>query len=71
MFTFNDFITLILIWVVVLFMCLPIGIKSEKNPIAGQEKGAPAQHYFGSKIIISLIISAILTLLYSYVVNGK
>jgi predicted secreted protein len=71
MFTFNDFITLILIWVVILFICLPIGIKNELNPIAGQERGAPAQHNFGMKIIISLLISTVLTLLYGYIVNGQ
>jgi len=53
------FIYIMTFWVVI-FCILPIGVTTDENPQAGNDKGAPKHHNMKKKFIYTAIISLIL-----------
>lgn len=51
-------------WWVVFFMALPVGVKRDDNPKAGNDSGAPNNANVGKKAIITTLIATSLTLFY-------
>ena len=49
------------VWFLSLFVTLPFGLKRVENPEAGQDHGAPEQHYMWQKAAIAFVIALILT----------
>ena len=49
-----------MIWVVVLFLVLPWGVKIPKNAEKGHATSAPENPYIGLKFLITSVISAFL-----------
>lgn len=61
-------LVLTVLWIILVFISLPIGIKIEKNPIVGHADSAPINPYLWRKVCISFIISVVLTMIYCYIV---
>ena len=62
---YNHLITFTCIFIVVFFICLPIGITQNDDTTIGIEKGAPKNPHLGLKTMISVIISLVLTIIYA------
>ncbi|MES2214750.1 MAG: DUF1467 family protein [Pseudomonadota bacterium] len=62
-------LTFTVIWIVVIFIVLPIGIKMPKNFEKGHADSAPEKHYVGLKLIITFCISLVLTAVYWLIVG--
>jgi len=63
---FGAVITFTLIWMIVLFTILPIGIKNQvetSNWVKGTDPGAPVESNIKKKLIVTTLISAILFLI--------
>ena len=52
------FFTYLLIWWVVLFTVLPLGVEPEKTPQIGNDAGAPEHPGIKRKLILTTLISA-------------
>jgi predicted secreted protein len=50
----------IVLWWVVLFAILPLGVKRVENPGRGQERGAPEKPDLLRKAIITSVVAAVL-----------
>ena len=59
-------LTVTIIWVVLLFMTLPFFVHVPNQQPKGHASSAPEHPYFGTKILISLILSIILGAIYNY-----
>jgi len=57
------FIYIMTFWIVI-FIVLPFGVKTEDNPISGNDHGAPKNSMIKKKIIITAIISFVLVTVY-------
>lgn len=59
----------VLVWCIVLFTVLPVGIKKVEKPEEGHDPGAPANpelpKRFFATTLISLVVTTILVLLYN------
>ncbi|MBI3505694.1 MAG: DUF1467 family protein [Proteobacteria bacterium] len=54
--------TYVIVWWIVLFMALPVGIRPNAGPdVRGQMKGAPEKPMMLKKIVWTSIIAAVLT----------
>lgn len=62
-------LVLTVFWVFFIFIFLPIGIKTHKNPVIGHADSAPINPNLGLKMVISFIISIVLTIIYWYIVT--
>ena len=60
---FECFIVYIVIWWILFFISLPMGIKKIKNAEPGHDSGAPDKTYLWKKFIIV----SILTLIFTYI----
>ena len=63
---FGAVITFTLIWMIVLFTILPIGIKNQvetSNWVKGTDPGAPVESNIKKKLIVTTLISVILFLI--------
>ena len=71
MLTLSDIIsfifTFLIVWSVVFFMALPIGIKPQKKVKLGNDPGAPANPNLKPKIIGTTIVSIIIAAIIIYV----
>ena len=56
-------------WLIFFMMILPIGIKVPKNIEKGHASSAPIEPYFGRKILISLALAFIFTIIYIQLIN--
>lgn len=56
-----------MIWLVIMFIILPFGIKVPENVPKGFADSAPSQHYLGIKLVASMIVSIVLTIFYWYI----
>ncbi len=54
------------IWVILLFISLPLFITRDHNPKIGHSTGAPKTHYLSLKLILTLILSVIIAFIYTY-----
>lgn len=62
-------LTYLMIWWIVFFMALPVGIRAEDSPVKGQDSGAPKNPCLGRKMLATTIISALLLWLFIYLVQ--
>jgi len=63
---FGAVIIFTLIWMIVLFTILPIGIKNQvetSNWVKGTDPGAPVESNIKKKLIVTTLVSAILFLI--------
>jgi predicted secreted protein len=59
-------VVFVVVWWMVFFIALPVGIKRDENPELGNSSGAPKNPNLKIKIIITTIISLVLTGIYFY-----
>lgn len=59
-------LTCMVIWVVLIFIALPIGIKTPEHIEKGHADSAPDNHRVGIKLLITFIMSVILSITYWY-----
>ncbi len=57
-------LTCMVIWVVLIFIALPIGIKTPEHIKKGHADIVPENHRVGIKLLITLIMSIILSIIY-------
>ena len=55
-----------IIWITLIFVVLPIGIKVPDKTEKGFADSAPNVHYLGRKLIGTAIVSVVLTAIYWY-----
>ena len=64
-------VAFVIIWIVVLFVVLPFGVRQPDEPEAGHMPGAPVNPRIGVKFAITTGITAVLwVFLYVVVLNG-
>ncbi len=66
---FDFIIVFIILWWIVLFILLPIGIEKEENIEIGNDPGAPKNPMLKKKLLYSTIITFFLTLLIVFFKN--
>ena len=70
----GSIIVYVMIWWIVFFSVLPIGIQSNKDifkdSIEGNDPGAPKNPNIGKKFLITTIITSILFIMIYYLVNN-
>lgn len=59
-------LTCTVIWIILIFIAIPIGIKTPEHIIKGHADSAPDNHYIGKKLLITLLVSVILSVIYWY-----
>lgn len=57
-----------MIWIVLMFLVLPFGLKVTKKTETGFAEGAPDIHYIGYKLLGTAIVSIVLTAIYWYII---
>ena len=57
------FVIFVILWWLILFLILPIGVKKEKSVKFGNDPGAPNNPMLKKKFLITTIIALILTLI--------
>ncbi len=60
----------VVIWWLVFFMALPVGIQQEYNPEKGHDKGAPKNPMIKIKMLITSFIALIITLFLLYLLDN-
>jgi len=68
---FESFVIYVVIWWVLFFIFLPIGIKRSSSFVPGQDSGAPEKTYLWKKILIVSFITLVLTYIIIYLINNK
>ena len=63
---FEYFIIYVVIWWILFFISLPLGVRKSENLLPGQDSGAPEKTYLWKKFIIV----SILTLMFTYIVSS-
>jgi len=64
-------VAFVIIWVVVLFVVLPFGVRQPDNPEEGHMPGAPDNPRIGLRFAVTTAITAVLwTIVYVVVANG-
>ena len=67
---FEYFIIYVVIWWILFFISLPLGVKKSENLLPGQDSGAPEKTYLRKKFIIVSIITLIFTYIVSMVLKN-
>ena len=69
----GSIIVYVMIWWIIFFSILPVGIKSNKeafrDSIEGADPGAPKNPKIGKKFLITTIITSILFIMIYYIVD--
>ena len=65
------FLVFLMIWLIVFFMSLPFGVNVSGDNIIGNAKSAPDNPNLKLKLLISLFISLIPTLIIYWLINNK
>ena len=68
---FEYFIIYIVIWWILFFISLPMGVKKSKNIELGDDSGAPEKTYLWKKFIIVSIITLIFTYLSVLIIDSN
>ena len=68
---FEGFVVYVVIWWILFFIFLPIGVKRSNTLIPGQDSGAPEKTFLWKKIFIVSFISLILTFIIIYLIDNK
>ena len=66
---FEYFIIYIVIWWILFFISLPLGVKRSENLLPGQDTGAPEKTYLWKKFIIVSLLSLIFTYIVAFVLK--
>ena len=53
--------TFLVVWWLVFFMALPLGVQADENPIPGADRGAPARPHLLMKALVTTILAALAT----------
>ncbi len=69
MFGLEIIVIFVIIWWLVLFLTLPIGIQRDENVSKGNDPGAPKNPMLKKKIIFTTIISSFLSIIVSVLKN--
>jgi len=64
------FLTFIMLWWLIFFMSLPIGVVRDENPQVGNAAGAPKNSKLLMKAFITTIIASILTFIFFYMLSN-
>ncbi len=59
----------IMVWWLLFFMALPFGIQRERNPIPGQDHGAPVNPKLKIKALIVTVLAFIVTFLVQWLID--
>ena len=68
---FEGFVVYVVIWWILFFIFLPIGVKRSNTLIPGQDSGAPEKTFLWKKIFIVSFISLTLTFIIIYLIDNK
>ena len=68
---FESFVIYVVVWWVLFFVSLPIGIRRSHSFIPGQDSGAPEKTYLWKKFLIVSVITFAFTLIIIYLINNK
>ena len=66
---FEYFIIYVVIWWILFFISLPLGVKKSKKLLPGQDAGAPEKTYLWKKFTIVSLISLIFTYIVAFVLK--
>jgi predicted secreted protein len=66
----NFILTITMIWMVLIFISFPIGLKMPEKIEKGHADSAPEKHYLIQKIVITFVLSIVITFIYWYIVYG-
>jgi|TARA_B100001059_G_scaffold81108_1_gene79051 predicted secreted protein len=66
---FEYFIIYIVIWWILFFISLPLGVKRSESLLPGQDTGAPEKTYLWKKFTIVSLISLIFTYIVAFVLK--
>ena len=66
---FEYFIIYIVIWWILFFISLPLGVKRSENLLPGQDAGAPEKTYLWKKFTFVSVISLIFTYIVALVLK--
>jgi predicted secreted protein len=66
---FEYFIIYIVIWWILFFISLPLGVKRSENLLPGQDTGAPEKTYLWKKFTIVSLLSLIFTYIVALVLK--
>ena len=66
---FEYFIIYIVIWWILFFISLPLGVKRSENLLPGQDTGAPEKTYLWKKFTIVSLLSLIFTYIVAFVLK--
>ena len=67
---FEYFIIYIVIWWILFFISLPLGVKRSENLLPGQDTGAPEKTYLWKKFTIVSLITFIFTFIVASVLKN-
>ena len=67
---FEYFIIYVVIWWILFFISLPLGVRKSENLLPGQDSGAPEKTYLWKKFIIVSILTLIFTYIASLVLQN-
>ena len=68
---FECFVIYIVVWWVLFFISLPLGVKKSENLLPGHDSGAPEKTYLWKKFIIVSLITLIFTYIAVLVLQGN
>jgi len=69
LFSLDSIVIFIIVWWIVFFVFLPLGISKEKNVIPGNDPGAPSNANLKLKIIFTTVCTLFLTIIISFLKN--
>ena len=69
MFTFDNLAVFLIVWWIVLFIFLPIGVSKDNNVLSGNDPGAPRHTNLKKKIIWTTLSALFLTVVIILIKN--
>ena len=69
MFTLDNLAVFLIVWWIVLFIFLPIGVSKDDNVLSGNDPGAPRQTNLKKKIIWTTVSALFLTIIIILIKN--
>ena len=69
MFSLNTLAIYLIVWWIVLFIFLPLGVKRDKEVVSGNDPGAPKETNLKKKILLTSIVSLFVTIVVVLIKN--
>lgn len=60
-------LTVTMTWIILIFISLPLFLKSQEKVLKGNEEGAPEVHYFIEKLLVTFLLSIVFAGIYFYI----